>query len=188
MVMISQHALAQEAQERRFMERLEQPPSYRNALAELRRRAAYVRELEVRGERIIRSAGQPTMKDLTNEIQSFLDECKEQLSADAVEKFGIDLIRADMLEPRSLKLHRLPSPVPGQTFTRVVFDADFYQQVLKRGRQLKLQELGRFQATLLAFATIFAVLCIAYGILKVSYLRAAKKHQDYLTSGRISMV
>ena len=99
-------------------------------------------------------------------------------------KQGIDLVHAEHLDLTLLKFRfnrEGPKPVT------VVFDVAFHQQLRKRGRQLKLKEIGRFPTTLYISAGVFAALLFLYGTLKVLTARASKR-DDYISSGRISMV
>jgi hypothetical protein len=187
-------AQSQLAPNRKFMAPLNETPRYRSSVEELKRRAMYSRELEYRrsaGERILQfQSGTQLVEKLNLEIIDFLEECKRKLGKEGIKKYGVDLITdPEWLDKRRLKLVPMQSPFADQRQCRVVFDNAFYQQVLKRGRQLKLKhETKRFPTTLFVFAGIFAALCILYGILKVLCARAAAEQRDYITTSRISMV
>ena len=182
----------QQSNEQRFMQRFEEIPNYRNSVEQLKRQAVFSRELEYRrnaGERIVpANTTDELVRGVHAEVTSYLQECRDRLGEKARD-FGINHVIPNHLDFRRISLVPVKSKVTGQQLCRVVFDQAFHHQVLKRGRQLKLQrETNRFPTTLFTFAGVFAALCILYGVLKVLAARASEKHRDYITTSRISMV
>ena len=184
------HLMAQPTKDRKMLDRFQVEPNYRNSAEYLKQRAKYPPASETaRRRRELVNVQASNMNELdqklNEEIDAFLTGYKSRLTESEIEELGLDYVESKHLNKMLLSLAPLKSQ---RGVYRVVFDEAFYQHVRKRGQQFRLKRVGRFPKTLYAIAGIFATLLMLYGLLKVWGAKTAKNHDDYLTTGRISMV